>query len=87
MKGFGTLHAFEEARALGESFDLVLLDLGIPGFTGLQALERIRTQQPDMPVVVLSASDAREVVLQALELGAMGFIPKSARRSLSRRMT
>jgi DNA-binding NarL/FixJ family response regulator len=82
VKGFGTLHAFEEARALGESFDLVLLDLGIPGFTGLQALERIRTQQPDMPVVVLSASDAREVVLQALELGAMGFIPKSARRDV-----
>lgn len=82
VKGFGTMRAFEESCALGEAFDLVLLDLGIPGYSGLESLQRLRSEQPEMPVVVLSASDERDTILQALELGAMGFIPKTARRDV-----
>jgi DNA-binding NarL/FixJ family response regulator len=58
--------------------DLLLLDLGLPGADGLQVLARVRTEHPSIPVVVLSASDARDNVMRAIDLGAMGFIPKSS---------
>jgi DNA-binding NarL/FixJ family response regulator len=57
---------------------LVLLDLNLPGMGGLDALSVMRERYPEIPVVVLSATDDRDHVLQALDRGAMGFIPKSS---------
>lgn len=57
---------------------LVLLDLHLPGMGGLDALTILRERYPEIPAVVLSAADDRESVLQALDRGAMGFIPKSS---------
>jgi DNA-binding NarL/FixJ family response regulator len=71
----------EEALSLLDSqaaFDLVLMDLGLPGQSGLDGIAWLKTEQPDVPVVALSSSDDRETVLQALDAGAMGFIPKSS---------
>jgi DNA-binding NarL/FixJ family response regulator len=82
IQGFGTLTEFEAACERGDAFDLLLLDLGIPGYKGLEALERVRALQPVLPVVVLSASEERATILGALDLGAMGFIPKTARRDV-----
>lgn len=62
--------------------DLVLLDLSLPGSSGLSALESLREQFPAMPVVVLSASDDPAVVIGALDAGAMGFIPKTSSNEL-----
>lgn len=56
---------------------LVLLDIRLPGASGLYGLEILRERHPDLPVVVLSASEDRNEVLRAIDLGAMGFIPKS----------
>jgi DNA-binding NarL/FixJ family response regulator len=58
--------------------DLVLMDLGLPGMPGLQGIAHLRLQWPAMPVVALSSADDRDTVLQAVDAGAMGFIPKSA---------
>lgn len=58
--------------------DLVLLDLSLPGSSGLTALDHLRSTYPSLPVVVLSATDDPSVVLQALDAGAMGFIPKTS---------
>jgi DNA-binding NarL/FixJ family response regulator len=58
--------------------DLVLMDLGLPGMSGLQGIATLRQQWPAMPVVALSSADDRDTVLRAVEAGAMGFIPKSA---------
>lgn len=55
---------------------LILLDLGLPGAAGLDLLIRIRDKRPEVPVVVLSANDDREIVLGSLDAGAMGFISK-----------
>jgi DNA-binding NarL/FixJ family response regulator len=58
--------------------DMVLMDLGLPGMSGLQGITTLRQQWPAMPVVALSSSDDRDTVLKAVDAGAMGFIPKSA---------
>ena len=56
--------------------DLVLLDLSLPGIHGLAALEELRARHPALPVVVLSSANDRASVMQALDRGAMGYIPK-----------
>lgn len=66
------------AAAGRASFDLVMLDLGIPGCSGLEALVRFRERFPSQPVVVVSGSDEPRMMSQAISQGAAGFIPKSA---------
>ncbi len=61
-----------------EEFDLVLLDLKMPGVQGFSGLIFLRAQFPNVPVVVVSASEEAPVVRRIMELGASGFIPKSA---------
>jgi len=65
-------------RAAASRYDLVLLDLKMPGVDGLDGLAALRDAVPDTPVVVLSGEDRPAVVRAAIERGAMGFIPKSA---------
>lgn len=62
-------------------FDLVLLDLTLPDCSGLETLQRFRASCPEVPVVVLSGVTGREVVMQAIDEGAMGFIPKASSRA------
>src|SRR5215210_3750188 len=57
--------------------DLVLLDIRMPQLDGLSCLERIRARYPDVKVVVLSASNERQHIEQALRRGASGYIVKS----------
>jgi DNA-binding NarL/FixJ family response regulator len=63
-------------------FDLVLLDLGLPDRDGFEVLTELRERYPAVSVVVLSGRQDRESVARALDLGALGFIPKSARREV-----
>ncbi|GAA3538790.1 response regulator transcription factor [Zobellella aerophila] len=58
--------------------DLLLLDLKMPGASGFSGLVQLRNQYPELPVVVVSASEEPAVVQQAMRFGALGFIPKSA---------
>lgn len=60
------------------AFDFAVVDLGLPDAAGIPALHRFRQAQPDLPVVVFSASCDRETIMSALDAGAMGFIPKTA---------
>ena len=62
--------------------ELVLLDLNLPDRDGFGVLSELRERFPAISVVVLSASDDRENVGKALDLGALGFIPKSAQREV-----
>lgn len=68
--------ALEAARQLGH-IDLVLFDLGLPGVSGIPALTEFRRANGSLPVVVLSGLADRQTVIEALENGAMGFIPKT----------
>ncbi|MEJ7805070.1 MAG: response regulator transcription factor [Telluria sp.] len=69
--------AFTQLHA-GAAVDLVLLDLGLPDKSGFECLLQMRSEFPEIPVVVLSSSEDRASVLRALDYGAMGFVPKSA---------
>lgn len=60
--------------------DLVLLDLNMPGMDGLSGIITLRTAHPDIPVVVLSAEDDKNIVLNSMTYGAAGFITKSMSR-------
>lgn len=67
-----------EALATQRAYDLVLVDLKMPGVGGLDALTVVRAALPSTPVVVVSGEDDPAVVRAAIECGAMGFIPKSS---------
>ncbi|MFO1303137.1 MAG: response regulator transcription factor [Burkholderiales bacterium] len=70
----------EEGLAAAEAAepDLLLLDLNLPGMSGLHALAAWRTRFPLVPVIVLSAATDRAMMLAALDAGAAGYIPKAS---------
>lgn len=65
------------AQARDHDLDLVLLDLGLPDRGGLAVLKAFKQECADVPIVVLSGNDDRELVMSAVELGAAGFVPKT----------
>ena len=72
---------FETARAIvaaNDDLDLILLDLSMPGVSGLSGLVTLRGLQAGVPVVIVSAHDDPETIRRALSLGASGFISKSS---------
>jgi DNA-binding NarL/FixJ family response regulator len=60
--------------------DLVLLDLSMPGTTGLSGVMRIRKAFPKIPVVIVSGYEDLQIVQNVLALGVSGYIPKSTSR-------
>jgi DNA-binding NarL/FixJ family response regulator len=70
------------ALAAHQDLTLCLLDLMLPDADGTSVLARIRTERPEVPVVVLSAHDTRPTVLAAIDAGAMGFISKRSPTSV-----
>jgi len=68
------------AGACGEQW--VILDLGLPDGDGLQVLQAMREGHPEIAVAVLSSSTEPDVMAQVLDMGAVGFIPKSAPRAV-----
>lgn len=69
----------EDIETLPEhTFDLVLLDLRLPGTSGLQALDYTRQKLSDSTVVALSSEEDALLIRRCIENGAAGFIPKSS---------
>lgn len=63
-----------------DDLDLILLDLNMPGMNGLNGLITLRNESPTIPVVIVSAEEDKQIVLQAITYGAVGFITKSSSR-------
>jgi DNA-binding NarL/FixJ family response regulator len=67
-----------DALDLHPRVDLLLLDLNLPGAYGFNALAHLRGSRPELPVIVVSASDDLATMRRALAFGAQGFVSKSA---------
>lgn len=71
----------EEAAAVlsdHPDLELVLMDLGLPGMSGLDGIAWLHDLRQGLPIVALSSADDLDTVLRALAAGAMGYIPKSS---------
>jgi len=64
------------ARALAGQYDLVVLDLMLPGRSGLDALRKLHREKSDLPVLILSARSDLPIKLQSFELGAVDYVAK-----------
>lgn len=71
-----TARMARDTLAHDSAFDLVLLDLRLGDANGFDVLTEFRAAYPSLPVVVVSASDRTSDVIRAIDLGAMGFVPK-----------
>ncbi len=78
VKEAESVDQLEKLTDQGSEFDLILLDLNMPGAHGLSGLIYMRDRYQNIPLVVVSASEEANVIYKAMEFGANGFIPKSA---------
>jgi len=81
IEAAGSRHAMQQIEQ-NPDVELVLLDLGLPDGDGFEILGELAERHPTMSVVVHSADQDRDRVMKALDLGAIGFIPKSAKREV-----
>jgi DNA-binding NarL/FixJ family response regulator len=80
----GAASTLEEALAIARGLpqlEVVLLDLGLPGCKGIDALRRFKAAFPALKIIVVSADDAPDLVADAMQAGASAFVPKSAMRA------
>jgi CheY-like chemotaxis protein len=76
-----TVTAFQEGSAFieaakGQGFDLVFLDILMPGMDGFQVLSRLRAEDIDLPIIILSAVSQREAVMRAFQAGVRSYLIK-----------
>ncbi|MAY38298.1 MULTISPECIES: response regulator transcription factor [Spongiibacter] len=74
----GDIEALQRQVSEDADIDLLLLDLKMPGAQGFSALIHLQAQHPEIPVMVVSASESDDVMCRAIDHGASGFLPKSS---------
>jgi DNA-binding NarL/FixJ family response regulator len=79
--------SIQESRnrfATGRRYDYVLLDLQLPDSAGHDSLVHMRALAPDTPIIVITGDARRDVIVRCLEMGALGYIPKSLQADVVR---
>src|ERR1700723_2731936 len=80
LEGYGVRTAMDGEQGLRilelENFDLVLLDLALPGQSGLELVPQIKERQPETPVIMITAYGTVENVVEAIRAGAENFVQK-----------
>ncbi|HET7104116.1 MAG TPA: sigma-54 dependent transcriptional regulator [Terracidiphilus sp.] len=80
LEGYAVSTALDAEQGLRtlelENFDLVLLDLALPGQSGLELLPRIKERQPETPVIMITAYGTVDNVVEAIRAGAENFVQK-----------
>jgi two-component system response regulator HydG len=83
-EGYGVVHAASGREALeamrARSVDLVLTDLKMPGMSGIDLLKAVRTLDPDVEIVVMTAYGTVETAVEAMKEGAYDFVAKPIKR-------
>ena len=72
--GFVDLQRLCQAAA----FDVLLLDMTMPGLSGIELIQRLFKEMPALPILVLSMHIERQIVAQALKAGASGYVAKGS---------
>ena len=78
-RGFETIltgSGEEAVEKLGESPQVIILDIKMPGMDGLEALREIKAKSPDVPVIMLTGHGSEDAAKEALEQGAQDFLAK-----------
>ncbi len=65
-------------KALSNDYDLVLLDISMPGKNGLEVLRELKDQKPNLPVLILTIHTEQDYAMRVLRLGASGFVTKQS---------
>lgn len=86
LEGEGDMEVIAEAGTVDDAVqrtakflpDVVVMDLGMPGGSGLDAIRQIRQKELPVRIVVLSMHSGREMVMQVLQAGSDGYVPKSS---------
>lgn len=65
-------------RVREEAYDLVLLDISMPGMSGLDVLKQMKTERPDLPVLMLSIYPEEQYAVRTLKAGASGYLTKQS---------
>jgi len=81
LRKYYRVEAFSSAETAIESMpsnipDMVLLDVGLPGMSGIQAIEKIKQIHPDMIVIMITAFEDVSTVVEAMKLGAYDYVVK-----------
>ncbi len=81
LSGTYTVRLFEDAESFLSSLDnevpdLVLMDIGLPVMSGIEALGRLKANHPDVPVIMITAYEDISMVIQSMKSGAFDFILK-----------
>ncbi|MGB7183782.1 MAG: response regulator transcription factor [Burkholderiaceae bacterium] len=71
-----TGHDADVALAAQQSYDLLILDLGLPLLSGQEVLKRLRARENSLPVMILTAADSVDQRVQGLDLGADDYLAK-----------
>src|SRR5262245_10996042 len=77
LESVGSLDDAHRALAGHETFDLLMLDIDMPGMNGLAGLERTRNRFPTLPIAIVSGVTDPDSVRRVIALGARGFLPKT----------
>ena len=77
-------HVFPSCPELFETLrkedapDVVLMDLGLPGMSSIEAIEKLSQAAPEVPVIVLTVFKEKNIVEQAMDAGAVGYLLKDS---------
>ena len=66
------------SRVKGKDFDAIILDLAMPGMSGMATLKRIRSENPDVQIIMLTGHGSLETGVEAIKSGAVDFLEKPA---------
>ena len=80
IRSIAEAHSGEEVldKVKEDKFDIILLDISMPGMNGIDTLEGIKKLKPSLPVLILSIYPEKEYALRALKAGASGYLTKKS---------
>jgi len=74
---YSSVESFMRRSASDNEFDVLILDIGLPGISGLEALPQIKLKYPELDIIMLTAFDEHEKIFEALKTGACSYLAKS----------